>query len=120
MSMAVDPKGRFRIARGEKATFHADPAIDDLMTMVASLASEVAVLRERVDTHERLAAAKGCFSPDEVDRFSPSADDQACRAGLRTQLVESVFRPLLAPENPDEPGSHAAIVEEIESGAGGL
>lgn len=120
MSTATDAQGRLRVARAEKPKFHDDPAIDDLMAMVASLAGEVAVLRERVDTHERLAAAKDCFSPDEVDRFTPSAEAQAIRARLRAQLVESVFRPLLAPENLEDPGSHAAIVAEIERNAGGM
>ena len=45
-------------AKGKKPTFFADPQVDKLMAIVMALAGEVSVLRERLDTVERLAESK--------------------------------------------------------------
>ena len=44
-------------ARGERPQFFADPAIDKTLAITLALAGEVAVLRDRIDSIERLAEA---------------------------------------------------------------
>lgn len=118
MTIVVDQSGRFRLPRGEKPQFHADPAVDDLMTMIVALASEVSVLRERLDTHERLAEIKGCFSVEQVDRFEPGPQIQGARAALRNEIVDMVFRPILAPESTTVDETNASVIAEIEGDTG--
>jgi hypothetical protein len=49
--------------------FFDDPNVDRLMTMVMNLAAEVSVLRERLDTHEQVAAEKKLFTPADIEAF---------------------------------------------------
>ena len=118
MTIAVDPSGPFRLARGEQPRFHADPAVDDLMTMIVALASEVSVLRERLDTHEQLAQASGCFTVAQVEHFAPGPEVQAPRAARRSEFVDLVFRSILAKESTVVDQTHASVIAEIEGDAG--
>jgi hypothetical protein len=71
-----------------------DPEIERLMAMCAALASEVTVLRERLDTHERLAAPHGVFSPEAVDSYEPDAEAMAHRDQVRQGQIRRIFRAL--------------------------
>ena len=44
-------------AKGERPRYFEDPAIDKVLSITLALAGEVAVLRDRVDTIERLSEA---------------------------------------------------------------
>jgi hypothetical protein len=88
------PKEKVWVAKGKQPQFHDDRAIDQLMAMVLALTAEISILRERLDTHERLAAGKGVFSPPEVDRFLPGPDAMKERSAQRTRLMRKVFRVL--------------------------
>ena len=59
MNKDDDPKGVKlpRVSKGERPKFFDDPAIDQMMTFFLELMTEVSVLRERVDTVERLLDA---------------------------------------------------------------
>jgi hypothetical protein len=48
-----------RTVRGKRPGFFETPGVDDAIAMVMILAQEVAVLRERLDSAERVAAAHG-------------------------------------------------------------
>jgi hypothetical protein len=71
-----------------------NPAEARLLAICTALAAEVAVLRERLDTHERLAAARGLYGPEEVDAYQPDAGANAARDRLRQAQIARVFRPL--------------------------
>jgi hypothetical protein len=88
------PKEKVWVAKGKAPRFHDDRTIDQLMAMVVALTAEISVLRDRLDTHERLAQAKGVFSPAEVDEFLPNPAAMSERAGQRTRLMRKVFRVL--------------------------
>ena len=87
-------KEKVWFAKGKQPQFHDDRAIDQLMAMVVAMTAEISILRERLDTHERLAAAKGVFSPPEVDEFLPGPEAMAERSAQRTRLMRKVFRVL--------------------------
>ncbi|TVS11614.1 MAG: hypothetical protein EA417_17930 [Gammaproteobacteria bacterium] len=112
--MNRDVSERLKISRGEKPRFHDDPAVDDLMTMVTALSCEVAVLRERVDTHERLAERQLGCAPETVESFSPNESEQIERAQLRQALIDSVFRPLVAGHQERRQSPNAAVVDKLE------
>ena len=67
---------------------------DMLIGMVTALTSEIAVLRERLDTTERLLERAGVFRLADLERFV--ADEAATleRERLRRGLISRVFRPV--------------------------
>lgn len=70
------------------------PLDEQFLAMIVALASEVTVLRARLDASERLLAASGALAPGAVDAFEPDAAASAERDGLRQQAMEKIFRPL--------------------------
>ena len=49
----------FRHARGKRPEFYETPGLDQAMSMIMVLANEFCVLRDRLDSAERAAKAKG-------------------------------------------------------------
>ena len=73
---------------------HEDPGDAQLMEIIVALTSEVATLRERLDTHERLAERAGGFTPAQVDAYEPEPAAVAVRDRLRQGLIRRVFKAL--------------------------
>ena len=71
--------------------FFDDPNIDRLMTMVMNLAAEVSVLRERLDTHEQVAASKKLFTPADIEDFDPSDDVREARDAWRNRFLDRLL-----------------------------
>jgi hypothetical protein len=90
---------RHRLHKGRRIVPGPDPRVDTLLGMVMALTSEVAVLRERVDAHERLNAQGRAASPETVNDFQPDETAQRERAAARRRLIDKVCRPLLAAGN---------------------
>jgi hypothetical protein len=80
-----------RSIRGRRPKFHDDAAIDQLHGMVMAMATEMAVLYERIDTMERVAARKGVVLRDELETFRPDADARAQRESWRQQFLDRLF-----------------------------
>ena len=88
------PKERVWVAKGKQPRFHDDRAIDQLMAMVTALTAEVSILRDRLDTHERIAESRKLFSASDVDHFVPDTPMMAARSKQRQRLLRKVFRVL--------------------------
>ncbi|MFC0204595.1 hypothetical protein [Novosphingobium soli] len=67
---------------------------DQVLAMIAALASELAVARERIDTLERLLAERGVLEMQAVERYAPAVPAQAERDVLRRRIIAKVFQPL--------------------------
>lgn len=67
---------------------------DQLYGMVITLAAQLAVTRERLDTVERLALQAGLFGPGDVDAFVPDEAASEARDAIRQGLVARIFRPV--------------------------
>jgi hypothetical protein len=80
-----------RIARGSRPEFSSDPQVDKLVSIVMSLAAEVSVLRERMDTMERLGAARGAFTTAEIDAFDVTPEIDAEREKWRAAFLDRVL-----------------------------
>lgn len=78
-------------ARGERPQFSEQPEVDRVMAMTMALASEVAVLRERLDTIETLAARKGMVLTEEIEAFVPDPEHEAQRQQWRHDFLERVL-----------------------------
>jgi hypothetical protein len=58
-------------AKGRRPDYFEDPALDRLLSLTMALVGEVSVLRERMDTVERLLEAKGTISRADIDAWQP-------------------------------------------------
>lgn len=85
------PSSKGRIAKGKRPVFARDPQVDKLVSVVMNLAAEVSVLRERVDTIERLADAKGLFSTADIDTFEVTPEIDAARETSRAAYLDRVL-----------------------------
>jgi hypothetical protein len=56
-----------RTVRGKRPAFFETPGLDDAMSMILILAQELAVMRERMDSAERVAARHGFALADEIE-----------------------------------------------------
>ncbi|MFN3370535.1 MAG: hypothetical protein ACK4Z0_03290 [Sphingomonadaceae bacterium] len=79
-------------ARGKRPAYFDDPAIDRLLSMVLALASDVAVLRERLDTIERLLDAKGTLARADIEAFRPDREAAYERGLQHRELVARLLR----------------------------
>ncbi len=73
---------------------------DRAVMMILALAAEVSALRERLDTHERLADAAQSATTRAVESFEPDATVEAERGVLRRSLIDRVARVLIEPVAP--------------------
>lgn len=79
-------------AKGKRPAYFNDPQSDKLLAIVMAVAGEVSVLRDRLDTLERLVQAKGILSIEEIEAYQP--DDQVAqeREHWRTDYIARVLR----------------------------
>jgi hypothetical protein len=73
---------------------------DRAVMMILALATEVSALRERLDTHEQLAAAGRLPEPAAIESYTPTEEVEAARAAARRSLIERITRVLLEPDSP--------------------
>ena len=83
---------RVRTAKGRRPYFFDDPNVDRLIAIVMALTGEVSVLRERLDTHERLAADKQWADTAAVEKFDFDDDAEEERARWRSDYIARVLR----------------------------
>lgn len=93
--MAAAARESFKRHKGRRPA-PGDERIDALLGALMALTSEVAVLRERLDAHERIAARGEVATPEAVDGFLPDEATQALRAKQRERIIDKVCRPLVA------------------------
>ncbi len=83
--------------RGKRPQFFSDPDIDQIMTFLVELTTEVAVMRERLDTVEQLLDRHGNVTRANIEAFQADADTEAARNAWRDAYLKRVFR-MHAPE----------------------
>ena len=91
----LDPEGLvFRDDPSKRSAFFAGQAdVGRLLGMITALTSEIAMLRARLDTHERLAA-EGGFDRAKVESYRPDATALAERMTDDQAMIGRVFKPL--------------------------
>ncbi len=80
-----------RHARGKRPEFYDAPGVDEAMSMIMVLAGEIAVLRDRLDSAERVAKANGL---DLAAGIETLVLDQAAleeREAWRQDFLERLF-----------------------------
>lgn len=111
-------------AKGRRPYFFEDPNVDKLLAMIAALSGEVAVLRQRLDTHEKLAAARGLYTPADIEAYATTVDEDDERARWRAEFLARVFRVLEFSTAADEiraaEQDYDQMVSSFAPAAGGL
>lgn len=92
-------KPRQRVAKGRRPFFLDTPESDKLLAMITALVGEVSVLKDRLDTHERLAVAGKVATPQEIEAYSPDESIIDERESARTAMLERVFRIIAATQD---------------------
>ena len=80
-----------RKAKGRRPSYFDDPGIERVLAITLALAGEVSVLRDRIDTIERLSAKGKPFGPAEVDGFTITAEIARLRDEQRTAFLDQVL-----------------------------
>lgn len=118
MPTNTQSEARPRRALGKRPAFYGDERLDMLFAMLTALLGEVSVIRERLDTHERLLEKAGLFGKDAVDAWLPDAAAEAERAPIRQKLMGRVLRYLEEDMEPAASGGELErISREVQDGA---
>ena len=73
---------------------------DRSLQIATALAAEVAVLRERLEIVERLAADHGLFCPADVDAYVPEPSVAEGFAAKRRAFIERIFGAMRVNQEP--------------------
>ena len=106
-----------RTAKGERPYFFEDPAVDKLLAMLMGLAGEVSVMRDRLDTVERLAEEKGLFGQADIEAYQPTPAVLAARVERREAFLNEITRIIqveLSDADAEPAGSYAAAIDLVE------
>lgn len=106
-----------RAAKGPRPQFFDDPTSDTLLSMNVALLTELMATRERLDTLERLVAAKGVLGREEIESYEPDAAAEQEREQLRDTMSRHVFYLLL--QQAERAARQAAPEGGTEGGAAG-
>ena len=78
---------------GKRPYFFDDPAVERVLAVTMAVAQEVAVLRERLDTIERLLERRnGNFSRADIDSYAPDPAAATERAEWSRMYIARVLR----------------------------
>jgi hypothetical protein len=80
-----------RPGKGRRPDFASDPQSDRILSVVMALATEVSVLRDRLDTVERLAGRHGLFTAADVDDFVVDEEIYAARERRRVEYLDRIL-----------------------------
>lgn len=102
-----------RTAKGERPRNFSDPAIEKVLGIALSLASEVSVLRDRLDTIERLIETHGIFPRSTIEAYEISREEQAERALRRMEYLDRVLQAAHRELDESQTGRVARPLSEI-------
>jgi hypothetical protein len=89
-----------RVTKGKRPYFFDNPDIDQMMTFFLELTMEVSVIRDRLDTVERLLDQKTAITRDDIESYRADTAVEAERVAWRDAYIKRVLR-LHVPEGRD-------------------
>jgi len=87
-------------AAGRRPAFFSQDGVDQILTMVLEVATELWVLRERVFVIEAVAAEHGLPLKTAVESYVLSAEQRAELAAMRRVMMDQLFRTLNQDNRP--------------------
>ncbi len=110
-----------RGAKGEPPRYFDDPEVGKLLSMFVALTGEMAVMRDRLDTVERLLDAGQPITREALAGFTPDESVRNERDAWRQQFLSIVFRVLHEERERVAGESNPAydeVVHSVEAGPG--
>ncbi|MEP3208145.1 MAG: hypothetical protein ABJN95_03095 [Maribacter sp.] len=94
-------------SKGKRPYFHNDPAVERVLNITMAVAGELAVMRERMDSIERLLEKKGLVTRQEIEDFVPENEKQETqRQEWHSEYISRILRIVQQEqeelENPDK------------------
>lgn len=80
-----------RFARGKRPQFYETPGLDAAMSMIMVLASELSVLRDRLDSAERVAKASGLDLAAGIEALQLDQAALEAREARRQEFMTRLF-----------------------------
>lgn len=106
-----------KVAKGKRPQYFSDPATDKLLNMVLTLAGELSVARDRLDTLERLLDERGVLDQASVDAYKPDSQAAAQRSQRRAAYLERVMRTVQMEleqiSDADTPASRLDVIKQM-------
>ncbi|MCG5061412.1 MAG: hypothetical protein KA714_26460 [Limnoraphis sp. WC205] len=81
-----------KTAKGQRPVYLNDPQEDKMLAIIMALAGEVSVLRERLDTVERLLETKGILSTVDIENHQPDERISEQREQWRIEYIARILR----------------------------
>lgn len=78
--------------KGKRPDFLGDPDAEKMLTMLMALVGEVSVLRERLDTVERLLETKGTISRADIEAYKPDLATGHERNRIVREYIARIMR----------------------------
>jgi len=104
-------------AKGARPYFFEDPAVERVFSITLAVATELGVMRERVDTIERLLEAGQPVSKASIDAFRPDSEAARERQLWHAEYIARIFRivqqELEALKNPELNKSATNIADDL-------
>lgn len=79
-------------AKGKRPAFFDDPAADRMLSMLTALTAEVSVMRQRLDTVERLLDSGAPVTRAAIEAYTPDAAAAQERGELIRDYIARVMR----------------------------
>lgn len=79
-------------AKGKRPDFLGDPSSERMLSILLAVVGEVSVLKERLDTVERLLDTKGTISRADIEKYQPDRDAAYQRALMTKEYIARVMR----------------------------
>lgn len=93
-----------------KRPYFLDAEVERVLAVTMAVAQELAVARARIDTLERLLAAKGVVAAADIEHFAPDAEAAAARALWTQEYLARILRIV------QQEGEAAAATDDVASG----
>ena len=81
-----------RRSKGKRPTFFRDPALDQLVSMVLELSTELYVVYNRLDTLERILEDQDTISHNQLENYKPSNEVMLDRTKRANLLLDRLLR----------------------------
>lgn len=79
-------------AKGKRPQYFDDPAQDRMLSILLAVVGEVSVVKQRLDTVERLLDAKGTITRADIENYAPDSDANYERAIMNKEYVARTMR----------------------------
>jgi hypothetical protein len=78
--------------KGKRPAFLQDPAQERILSILLAVAGEVSVLKQRLDTVERLLETKGAVTRADIDAYEPDKQAAYERGLMAKEYVARIMR----------------------------